>query len=106
MSQRMNYNAASPPGTVNTMKAIRIHLQGGPEALVYEDAPLPALQPGDALVRVHAAGISPAEFTWRSGRRPMAAAGFRSYPPTKSPASSRLSHRTCEMWRSAMPSTG
>jgi NADPH:quinone reductase-like Zn-dependent oxidoreductase len=52
-------------GTMSTMKAIRIHRRGGPEVLVYEDAPIPALQPGDALVRVHAAGISPAEFTWR-----------------------------------------
>src|SRR5918998_309938 len=30
-----------------------------------EDAPVPARRPGDALVRVHAAGVSPAEFTWR-----------------------------------------
>src|SRR3712207_4724103 len=48
-----------------TMKAIRIHRPGGPEALVYEDVPVPAMRPGDALVRVHAAGVSPAEFTWR-----------------------------------------
>ena len=47
------------------MKAILIHRLGGPEALVYEDVPMPALRPGDALVRVYAAGISPAEFTWR-----------------------------------------
>jgi NADPH:quinone reductase-like Zn-dependent oxidoreductase len=53
------------PGTMNTMKAVRIHRRGGPETVVYEDAPVPALRPGDALVRVHAAGISPAEFTWR-----------------------------------------
>src|SRR3954469_20487202 len=53
------------PGTADTMKAVRIHRLGGPEGLVYEDAPVPALGPGDALVRVHAAGISPAEFTWR-----------------------------------------
>ena len=58
------------PGTMNTMKAIRIHRRGGPEALVYEDAPVPALQPGDVLVRVHAAGISPAEFTWRIWETP------------------------------------
>jgi NADPH:quinone reductase-like Zn-dependent oxidoreductase len=58
------------PGTTNTMKAIRIHRQGGPEVLVYEDVPIPALQPGDALVRVHAAGISPAEFTWRIWETP------------------------------------
>ena len=53
------------PGMANTMKAIRIHRLGGPEGLVYEDVPIPALLPGDALVRVHAAGNSPAEFTWR-----------------------------------------
>ena len=58
------------PGTTNTMKAIRIHRRGGPEALVYEDAPIPALQPGDVLVRVHAAGISPAEFTWHLWETP------------------------------------
>ncbi len=28
---------------MNTMKAIRIHRRGGPEVLVYEDAPIPAL---------------------------------------------------------------
>ena len=55
---------------MNTMKAIRIHRRGGPEALVYEEAPIPALQPGDALVRVHAAGISPAEFTWHIWETP------------------------------------
>ena len=55
---------AAGQGTMEVMKAIRIHRRGGPEALVYEDAPIPALQPGDALVRVHAASISPAEFTW------------------------------------------
>jgi NADPH:quinone reductase-like Zn-dependent oxidoreductase len=58
------------PGTMNTMKAIRIHRRGGPEVLVYEDAPIPALQPSDALVRVHAAGISPAEFTWHIWETP------------------------------------
>ena len=48
-----------------TMKAVRMHRVGGPESLIYEDAPIPVLRPGDALVRVHAAGVSPAEFTWR-----------------------------------------
>ena len=52
------------------MKAIRIHRRGGPETLVCEEAPIPALQPGDALVRVHAAGISPAEFTWQIWEQP------------------------------------
>ncbi len=57
-------------GTMHSMKAIRIHRRGGPDALVYEDVPIPPLQPGDALVRVHAAGISPAEFTWHIWETP------------------------------------
>jgi NADPH:quinone reductase-like Zn-dependent oxidoreductase len=31
---------------------------------VYEDAPRPELGAGDALIRVHATGITPAELTW------------------------------------------
>src|ERR1700733_5938846 len=46
------------------MKAIRLHARGGPEQLVYEDAPEPVLEPGDALVRVHATGITRTELTW------------------------------------------
>jgi NADPH:quinone reductase-like Zn-dependent oxidoreductase len=46
------------------MKAIRLHARGGPENLFYEDAPQPVLQPGDALVRVHATAITPTELTW------------------------------------------
>lgn len=46
------------------MKAIRMHVQGGPELLAYEDAPKPALQPGDALVRVIATSITKTELTW------------------------------------------
>jgi len=46
------------------MKAIRMHTQGGPELLVYEDAPKPSLQPGDALVRVIATSITKTELTW------------------------------------------
>src|SRR3984893_2926985 len=52
-------------GGKNThMKAIRLHREGGPEQLVYEDAPEPELGAGDALIRVHATGITPAELTW------------------------------------------
>jgi NADPH:quinone reductase-like Zn-dependent oxidoreductase len=46
------------------MKAVRLHREGGPEQLVYEDAPEPELGAGDALIRVHATGITPAELTW------------------------------------------
>ena len=52
------------------MKAVRVHDRVGPESLVYEDVAMPTLAPGDALVRVHAAGISPAEFTWNIWETP------------------------------------
>ena len=48
------------------MKAVRSHVRGGPETLVYEDAPVPQIGAGDVLVRVHAAAITPTEFTWNS----------------------------------------
>jgi NADPH:quinone reductase-like Zn-dependent oxidoreductase len=46
------------------MKAIRLHTRGGPEALVYEDAPQPHPQAGEVLVRVHAAAVTPTELMW------------------------------------------
>src|SRR3954453_16348978 len=46
------------------VKAIRLHARGGPEQIVYEDAPIPAPAAGEALVRVYAAGITPTELTW------------------------------------------
>ncbi len=49
-----------------TMKAIRVHARTGTQAMQFEDAPLPTIGPGDALVRVHAAAITPTEFTWNS----------------------------------------
>ena len=46
------------------MNAVRMHKKGGPEELIYEDAPKPALSTNDALVRVHACGITPYELSW------------------------------------------
>lgn len=46
------------------MNAVRLHTRGGPEHLVYEEAPKPSPGPGDALVRVHACAITPTELTW------------------------------------------
>jgi NADPH:quinone reductase-like Zn-dependent oxidoreductase len=48
------------------MHALRIHEQGGPEGLSYEEAPIPEPGTGDALVRVHAASFTPTELTWPS----------------------------------------
>jgi NADPH:quinone reductase-like Zn-dependent oxidoreductase len=49
------------------MKAVRLHQFGGPEVLVYEDAPVPELRPGEVLVRVHAVGINPPDWYLREG---------------------------------------
>ena len=46
------------------MMALRAHARGGPEQLVYEQAPTPVPGPGEALVEVHAAAITFAELTW------------------------------------------
>lgn len=51
------------------MKAVRLHGFGGPEVLVYEDAPMPALSPGEVLVRTHAVGINPPDWYLREGYR-------------------------------------
>jgi len=51
------------------MKAVRYHDYGGPEVLCYEGAPIPEPGPRDVLVRVHAAGVNPADRQIRAGLR-------------------------------------
>ncbi len=46
------------------MHALRAHTRGGPEVLEYELAPVPQPGFGEALVEVHAAGVTFAELTW------------------------------------------
>src|SRR6266480_3887778 len=48
------------------MKAIRIHGRGGPDHLVYEDAPQPQPGPGEVLVRVYATGVIANELKWEA----------------------------------------
>ncbi|HTZ98787.1 MAG TPA: NADP-dependent oxidoreductase [Candidatus Aquilonibacter sp.] len=52
---------------MSTMKAVRVHEYGGPEALQYEDAPRPQPAPGEVLIRVHAAAINPVDRAMRQG---------------------------------------
>lgn len=52
-----------------TMKAVRIHRYGGPRVLTYEDAPQPEPKEDELLIRVHAAGVNPADWQIRSGKR-------------------------------------
>lgn len=64
--------------STRTMKAVRLHAFGGPDVLRYEDAPLPTPQPGEVLVRTHAAGVNPPDWYLR--------AGYNDLPPDWRPA--------------------
>ena len=67
--------------TTQMMKAVRQHAFGGPELLRYEDAPMPTLQPGEVLVRVHAVGINPPDWYLRDG--------YKALPPQWQPQVAR-----------------
>ena len=49
------------------MKAIRIHEDGGPEVLRYEDAPEPVAGPGEVLVELRAASLNHLDLWVRKG---------------------------------------
>ncbi|HEX6700199.1 MAG TPA: zinc-binding dehydrogenase [Gaiellaceae bacterium] len=49
------------------MKAVRIHEDGGPEVLRYEDAPDPTAGPGEVLVRLRAASLNHLDVWVRRG---------------------------------------
>lgn len=57
-------------GIEPTMWAIRLHAPGGPAALVLERIETPVPRAGEALVRVHAAAITPDELGWPMDRLP------------------------------------
>jgi NADPH2:quinone reductase len=49
------------------MKAVRVHAPGGPDALKYEDVPEPTPKPGEAIVKIAAAGLNYIDVYQRSG---------------------------------------
>lgn len=49
------------------MKAVRVHSQGGPEVLVYEDIAVPTLSANDVLVKIEAVGVNFIDTYQRSG---------------------------------------
>ncbi|MBV6759104.1 NADP-dependent oxidoreductase [Rhodococcus opacus] len=60
------------------MKAVRRHAYGGPEKLVYEDAPRPESAGDELLVRVHAAGVNVLDWLLGEG-------GFEYFPDVPLP---------------------
>lgn len=50
------------------MKSVRYHSQGGPEALVYEDAPYPEPGQGEVVLKVVACGVNRIDIWARGGR--------------------------------------
>ena len=50
------------------MRAIRVHAFGGAEVLQYEEAPLPVPGPGEARVKIEAAGVNFIDIYHRTGR--------------------------------------
>ncbi|TMK77146.1 MAG: zinc-binding dehydrogenase [Actinobacteria bacterium] len=54
--------------TIGAVKAIRIHEDGGPEVLRYEDAPDPVAGPDEVLIRLRAASLNHIDLWVRSGR--------------------------------------
>jgi NADPH:quinone reductase-like Zn-dependent oxidoreductase len=52
---------------MSTMKAVRLHTYGGPDVLVYEDAPRPTAGAGEVLIRAHATTVNPFDCAVRAG---------------------------------------
>jgi NADPH:quinone reductase len=50
------------------MKAVRVHVCGGPDALRYDEVPVPTPQAGEALVKIAAAGVNFIDVQHRAGR--------------------------------------
>lgn len=63
----MALSAAAMPDLPATMKALRIHRYGGPDAMAVEDAPVPRPGEGEVLVRVAATSINPIDWKIREG---------------------------------------
>jgi NADPH:quinone reductase-like Zn-dependent oxidoreductase len=54
-------SSLSAAGLPKTMKAVVAYEYGGPEALKYEDVPVPEPKDNEILVRVIASGVNPAD---------------------------------------------
>jgi len=53
------------------MKAVRVHVPGGPEVLKYEEVPQPVPGPLETLIKIDAAGVNYIDVYQRTGRYPV-----------------------------------
>jgi NADPH:quinone reductase-like Zn-dependent oxidoreductase len=53
--------------SADTMRAVRVHEFGGPDALRLDEVPVPEPGPGEVLVRVHAVALNPPDWYMREG---------------------------------------
>ncbi len=58
----MTMTTTTTPTT--TMRAARLHVRGGPEQVVVEQAPLPVPPAGEVRIRVRACALTPGELAW------------------------------------------
>lgn len=61
-------SGVSHPDLPATMFAARLRHYGGPDSLVYEEAPVPAPDAHEVLIRVQAAGVNPFDLKVREGK--------------------------------------
>jgi len=54
------------------MKAVRVHVPGGPDVLTYEEVPQPVPGPLETVVKIDAAGVNYVDVYQRTGRYPIA----------------------------------
>jgi NADPH:quinone reductase-like Zn-dependent oxidoreductase len=64
---RSTHGRGTVPDIVTRVKAIRIHEDGGPEVLRYEDAPDPEPKPGEVLIELRAAALNHLDIWVRRG---------------------------------------
>lgn len=65
---RQHVLMTSPASLPATMSVVTLTAPGGPENLVLGSAPLPALRPGEVLIRVAAAGVNGPDLAQRRGQ--------------------------------------
>ena len=65
--RRQPFSSAAVMRGFCLVKAVRIHEDGGPEVLRYEDVPDPEPRPGEVLVELRAAGLNHLDVWVRKG---------------------------------------